>query len=254
MAAGPGGVPLGVPGCNVPHPEYTYDPFGRTQAVGALTSNAFEFTGRENDGTGLYYHRARYYNPILHRFLSEDLLNFTFAKLNGATAVIIPQFSARAPVLALPVARTQTGSSIISTSIFANSFSIANNAPTRFVDPLGLWYLDLNVSVGKWVGGTYGVLLGESGIYPYSGGGIVIGPFPVSGSITYSHSDPTPGLNCGVQAQAGYAVQVGYAYGRKGGPKGGPFEEFGFGFPPGISLTCYTVVGPFQLPEYFPTP
>jgi RHS repeat-associated protein len=30
------------------------------------------FTGRENDGTGLYFNRARYYNPSLQRFISED--------------------------------------------------------------------------------------------------------------------------------------------------------------------------------------
>jgi len=30
----------------------------------------YQFTGRENDGTGLYYYRARYYQ--LQRFISED--------------------------------------------------------------------------------------------------------------------------------------------------------------------------------------
>ena len=33
----------------------------------------FQFTARENDGVaGLYYYRARYYLPALHRFISED--------------------------------------------------------------------------------------------------------------------------------------------------------------------------------------
>lgn len=27
---------------------------------------------RENDGTGLYFYRARYYDPVLKRFISED--------------------------------------------------------------------------------------------------------------------------------------------------------------------------------------
>ena len=31
-----------------------------------------QYTGRENDGTGLYYYRARYYSPELARFISED--------------------------------------------------------------------------------------------------------------------------------------------------------------------------------------
>jgi len=34
--------------------------------------NSFQFTGRENEGTGLFYYRARYYHPTLGRFLSED--------------------------------------------------------------------------------------------------------------------------------------------------------------------------------------
>jgi len=56
--------------------SYTYEPFGHTTLIGAATTNAFEYTGRENDGTGLYYYRARYYSPALHRFLSEDPVGF----------------------------------------------------------------------------------------------------------------------------------------------------------------------------------
>jgi RHS repeat-associated protein len=52
--------------------EYTYEPFGRTLASGAPSPNPFQFTGRENDGTGLYYYRARYYHPGLARFTKED--------------------------------------------------------------------------------------------------------------------------------------------------------------------------------------
>jgi RHS repeat-associated protein len=52
--------------------EYTSEPFGRTTVTGASNTNPFEFTGRENDGTGLYYYRARYYHPALQRFTSED--------------------------------------------------------------------------------------------------------------------------------------------------------------------------------------
>ncbi len=51
--------------------SYTYDPFGQTTVTGA-SSNALQYTSRENDGTGLYYYRARYYSPTLHRFISED--------------------------------------------------------------------------------------------------------------------------------------------------------------------------------------
>ncbi|MBJ7313520.1 RHS repeat-associated core domain-containing protein, partial [Rugamonas sp. CCM 8940] len=38
----------------------------------AAVDNPFQYTGRENDGTGLYYYRARYYAPALGRFISSD--------------------------------------------------------------------------------------------------------------------------------------------------------------------------------------
>jgi len=38
----------------------------------AASTNAFQYTGRENDGTGLNYYRARYQHPVLGRFISED--------------------------------------------------------------------------------------------------------------------------------------------------------------------------------------
>jgi RHS repeat-associated protein len=51
--------------------SYGYTAFGMTMISGTST-NPFQYTGRENDGTGLHYYRARYYSPTLHRFISED--------------------------------------------------------------------------------------------------------------------------------------------------------------------------------------
>jgi RHS repeat-associated protein len=62
--------------------EYTYDPFGTTTATGASNPNALQFTGRENDGIGLYYYRARYYHPGLARFLSEDPIGLVAGDVN----------------------------------------------------------------------------------------------------------------------------------------------------------------------------
>jgi RHS repeat-associated protein len=54
-----------------------YDNFGRiTQQTGTL-SNRFWYTGREWDSeTGLYYYRARYYDPRIGRFIGEDPIGF----------------------------------------------------------------------------------------------------------------------------------------------------------------------------------
>jgi RHS repeat-associated protein len=36
------------------------------------TSDPIQYTSRENDGTGLYFYRARYYDPVLKRFIGSD--------------------------------------------------------------------------------------------------------------------------------------------------------------------------------------
>jgi len=56
--------------------QYTYEAFGSTTVTGQASSNAYEYTGRENDATGLYFYRARYYSPSLQRFVTEDPLTF----------------------------------------------------------------------------------------------------------------------------------------------------------------------------------
>jgi RHS repeat-associated protein len=62
--------------------EYTYESFGRTTVNGAPNNSAYQYTGRENDGTGLYYYRARFYHPALQRFLSEDPIEFEGGNTN----------------------------------------------------------------------------------------------------------------------------------------------------------------------------
>ena len=89
--------------------NYAYDAFGQVAISGEISDNPFQYTGRENDGTGLYYYRARYYSPELQRFISEDPI----LKIKN------PIFFVKQP------------------AIF-NLYNYVKNNPLRFVDPLGL--------------------------------------------------------------------------------------------------------------------
>jgi RHS repeat-associated protein len=56
---------------------YEYDVYGQVAASDPNHTNPFLFTGREFDKeTGLYYYRARYYNPTLGRFLQTDPIGY----------------------------------------------------------------------------------------------------------------------------------------------------------------------------------
>ncbi len=53
--------------------EYSYDVFGNRTVLKETVDNLFGYTGQQYDGiTGQYYLRARYYNPVIGRFIQED--------------------------------------------------------------------------------------------------------------------------------------------------------------------------------------
>ncbi len=70
---------------------YTYDSFGKLTASTGSLVNPFQYTARESDTeTGLYYYRARYYDPVTGRFIAEDPLGmrdsvnrYVYAKNNS---------------------------------------------------------------------------------------------------------------------------------------------------------------------------
>ncbi|PWB71136.1 MAG: hypothetical protein C3F15_13000, partial [Holophagae bacterium] len=83
---------------------YETDAFGSLRAQTGSVANPFVFTARELEpGLGLYYYRARYYDPALGRFLTEDPYP---------------------PSVFMPADM--------------NPYVYARNAPTRYTDPLGL--------------------------------------------------------------------------------------------------------------------
>ena len=62
--------------------SYTYDPFGSATISGQSNGNSFQYTGRENDGAGSYFFRARYYSPSAQRFVREDPVGFSGGDVN----------------------------------------------------------------------------------------------------------------------------------------------------------------------------
>ena len=61
---------------------YQYGPFGQTTMTGTSSTNPFQYIGREMDPTGLYFMRARYYNAIAQRFISQDPIGLAGGQSN----------------------------------------------------------------------------------------------------------------------------------------------------------------------------
>ena len=58
---------------------YSYDVFGAPKVTTGTTANDFRYTGQQDDrnaNRGLYYLRARAYDPALGRFLQRDPVPF----------------------------------------------------------------------------------------------------------------------------------------------------------------------------------
>jgi RHS repeat-associated protein len=103
--------------------SYSYEAFGKTTVTGP-SSNPFQYTGRENDGTGLYNYRARSYSSTVHRFISEEVHTITFP---------------RSCVLQGPLQVPNAVRKLVSRHpIDLNLYQYARLNPLTFVDPTGL--------------------------------------------------------------------------------------------------------------------
>ena len=171
-------------GSGAPVTSYTYESFGRTETAGTPSPNSFQFTGRENDGTGLYYYRARFYQPNAGNFMSEDPIGSAGGSLN--------------------------------------LYSYARGNPLRFTDPTGLklWiYVTASAGGGAAVGGEYGKYYlidpssGEAHQFEYLGGGVSVGAAgggTLQGGVFDGPDDPRQlsglGLEVNAFAAAGWGV------------------------------------------------
>jgi RHS repeat-associated protein len=156
--------------------QYTYEPFGYASQTGAANTSSYKYTGREDDGSGLSYYRARYYHPRLQRFIAEDPLGFDGGDMNLYAYVL--------------------------------------GDPVSLVDPLGLWSVSLSGFAGPGASFTFGQNPNGSGFVSLQfgfglGGGVKYDPFGQQQG--YSPYQGTAwGLGLGLYAQGDF--NAGYIY------------------------------------------
>lgn len=101
-----------------------YKPYGeKIRNEPASSSNSRAYTGHPHDNdTGLTYAGARYYDPVVGRFMAVDPVDFTEKNLHSF-----------------------------------NRYAYVENNPFRYTDPYGLW----SVTVGGYLGWGFQVSFGQ---------------------------------------------------------------------------------------------
>ncbi|MBM3747158.1 MAG: RHS repeat-associated core domain-containing protein, partial [Acidobacteria bacterium] len=114
--------------------SYSFGSFGRTQPCQSVM-NPYGFAGREYDAeSSLYYMRARYYDPVVGRFISPDPLDLA--------SVLLGEQDQRAALALLPAASAAlagpAGLGSLRGPQQLNPYSYALNNPAALRDPSGL--------------------------------------------------------------------------------------------------------------------
>ncbi len=103
--------------------RYDYDSFGNQKPGLHVISQPYAYTGREWDKeAGLYYYRARYYDPMEGRFIQKDPIAILGNNYNDS----------------YNITENQRLKSIV------NPFAYTDNNPINYTDPTGLasWHFD----------------------------------------------------------------------------------------------------------------
>ncbi|MDP9237151.1 MAG: hypothetical protein M3P30_07095 [Chloroflexota bacterium] len=153
--------------------SYSYDVFGAPRTTTGTTANNFQYTGQQRDGNanrGLYFLRARSYDPALGRFLQRDgvpLINrYSYSGNNPANLTdptgnfpcprckqlkkAIERTSCVAFNVELICAAADVGYEKVSTAV-----QIADIAPVTILPTVGLW-LDIPSTELDILAGIFG--------------------------------------------------------------------------------------------------
>ncbi|MCS6306176.1 MAG: RHS repeat-associated core domain-containing protein [Nitrospira sp.] len=177
--------------------HYTYEPFGVTTQTGAASTNSYKFTGREDDGTGLYYYRARYYQPSLQRFIAEDPIGFLGGDVNLYGYVDNNPLLLRDPMGLLTLGQ----GTLLGCGLGAGGGAIGTKKPRQTV---------IGAGVGGALGCTFGTLIAVPGNLP-------LPPTPAWVAV----GALTGGIAGGLTAAAKGGTPLQIAVGALGGAAGG---------------------------------
>jgi RHS repeat-associated protein len=152
--------------------EYRYSVFGEiVEESGDSVENPFTYTAREYDKeTGNYYYRARYYDPAIGRFISEDPIGF-------AHIIEVRKFGLFSHNA---IQKLDPAQLVLLTKFYGNTnlYMYVGNSSLVFVDPLGLI---------SWPGYVGTLSMGY-------GGGVVLGVFAGSNPVGWTFLTVGAGL------------------------------------------------------------
>ena len=132
---------------------YDYDAFGNEKNPDDADTNPFRYCGEYYDTeTGLYYLRARYYDPTVGRFTQEDTHWNTANMIYGDNPQKIHE---REDALGLKT--YSYAPQILSILQAGNLYVYGVNNPVRFVDPTGnlAWPGEIHQAVSQYLAALY---------------------------------------------------------------------------------------------------
>jgi len=166
--------------------RYGYDAFGTSQVTGTASDNTFQFTGRENDGTGLYNYRNRYYNPAWGRFISEDPIGLSGGDVNLYRYVANDPADFRDPTGQF-VLQLLGGAAVGGLAAGLSDLGLQLGSIAKCGGSVDWSSVGRNAALGAVVGGLVGVtmnpaLLDVAGTGLFTGGGGFLGGLGIGGA------------------------------------------------------------------------